>query len=190
MKAVLAVLLCYLLFDAECCFAHQGGPFEGGRGFVVTTGNYAGVLVPAGLTDNSLGIFTVNVPTIGLAGGTIAFFRNGYYYPGTIQGIADPDSAILTAVANATFNITFTSITTSGGTTTTTDFVVTFNANGGIAAKIKPNKHQLSTATARLTGSADITFATVGDAPGFDQSLGNSFGPVPYVVDGFKQSGV
>ena len=160
MKAVLAVLLCYLLFDAEC-FAHKGGPFDGGKGKVVTTGSYAGILMPIATgssTDNSLGIFTIRVPTVGLAAGTLSLFRNGYFYPGTIQGIADPDSAVLTAVANATFNITFLQSVNPDGTTTT--IVVTFNATGEIDAKIKPNRNIFN--PERLTGTADITYTTVG----------------------------
>ena len=105
MKALLGSLLCYVLFATQC-FAHKGGPNYGG-GQVVTTGSYAGVLIPSG--DNSLGIFTVTIPAVGLASGTVALFRNGYFYPGTIQAIADPDSAILTGVVDATFDISFAS---------------------------------------------------------------------------------
>ena len=139
--------------------------------------------------DNSLGIFTLTAPTTGLGSGTVALFRNGIFYPGTIQGIADPDSAILIGVVDSSFSNTFTSVTDQG-TGTTEDFIITFNASGSINAKIRPNPNVFSTATARLVGSAAITYATVGAAPGFDSSIANSNGPVDYAVDGFKQSEV
>src|ERR1700730_9159884 len=112
-------------------FAIKRGPIYGGPK-VRTTGTYAGLFVPAG--DNSLGIFTASIPKSGLGTGTVAFFRNGIFYPGTIQGIADPDSAVLTAVVSSTFNITFTS-EADPVTHTTKNTVVTFNANGDIAGQ-------------------------------------------------------
>jgi hypothetical protein len=185
MRILLAALMCLVLCTSEC-FALKGGPpIPGGQ--VTTTGNYAGLFVPAGEDENSLGIFSVSVPTTGLGSGVVAFFRNGIFYPGTIQAIADPDSAVLTATVMSSFDITFTSETT-GNPPTTRNIVITFNANGSITGLIRPNPKTLSSATARITGNAAVTYATVGSAPGFDDSGANSNGPVPYEVNGFKQS--
>jgi len=184
MKINLASLMCFVLGAAECV-AHKGGPvYVGGQ--VRTTGNYAGLFIPT-IADNSLGIFTTTIPNTGLGTGTLAFFRNGIFYPGTIQAIADPDSAVLTGVASSSFNITFTSETT-GNPPTTRNIVITFNASGSINGTIRANTNIFSTAVARIIGTAAITYATVGSAPGFDSSPGNSDGPVPYEVNGFKQS--
>lgn len=199
MKALLGSLLCLVLFASQC-FAIKGGPVYPGRS-IVTTGTYSGALIPTAvdssgvinpklteeITDNSLGIFTVTVPAAGLANGTIGLFRNGYFYPGTIQGIVDPDSAFLIGVVNCTFSITFTS-TTNATTGDTKDIVITFNASGEIDATVQANSLQYSTATSRLSGEGNITYATVGDAPGFDASGGNSYGAIHYVLAGFKQT--
>src|SRR5450755_2068742 len=111
MKSVLGVLLCLVLFQAEC-YAHKGGP-DYGTGQITTTGIYAGLFVPSNPdgSDNSLGIFSANIPRNGIGSGTVAFFRKGIFYPGTLQGLADPDTGVLTAVVSSSFNITFTSET-------------------------------------------------------------------------------
>jgi hypothetical protein len=184
MKIVLASLMC-LVLGASQCFALKGGPpYPGAQ--VRTTGNYAGLFIPTGM-DNSLGIFTTTIPTTGLGSGTVAFFRNGIFYPGTIQAIADPDSAVLTGVASSSFDITFTSETT-GNPPMTRNIVITFSANGAINATIRASTNVFSRSLARITGSAGITYATVGSAPGFDSGSANSDGPVSYEVSGFKQS--
>ena len=184
MKILLACLMCFVLGASEC-FAIKGGPPYPGA-TVRTTGNYAGLFIPT-IADNSLGIFTTTIPNTGLGTGTVAFFRNGIFYPGTIQAIADPDSAVLTGVVSSSFNITFTSETT-GTPPTTRNIVITFSANGAINGRIRANSNVFSPSLARITGTAGITYATVGSAPGFDSGPANSDGPVPYEVSGFKQS--
>src|SRR5882724_2274702 len=115
MKIVLGCLMCVVLTASEC-FAIDGGPVFGGGGQVTVTGIYAGVFVPikivvdpgpppVTLTDNSLVLFTLIIPKVGLGTGTTAVFRNGFFYSGTIQGSADPDSARLTGVVNASFEL-------------------------------------------------------------------------------------
>jgi hypothetical protein len=187
MKTLLGCLMC-LVFTLSQSFAISGGPF-GGRGHVRTTGTYAGLFVPTGVnsSDNSLGLFTATVPKTGLATGTLALFRNGIFYPGTIQAIADPDSAVLTGVVSSSFNITFTS-ETSGNPPTTTNIVITFNANGSVKGNIRANTLLLTAAAARINGTAAITYATVGSAPGFNSDPANSNGPIDYKVKGFKQA--
>ena len=103
---------------------------------------------------------------------------------------------MLTGVASSSFDITFTSETT-GNPPTTRNIVITFNASGSINGTIRANTNVFSTAVARITGTAAITYATVGSAPGFDSSPANSYCPepdgasrcpIPYEIDGFKQS--
>ena len=173
--------MCLVLFESEC-FALKGGPiYPGGNANVV--GTYAGLLVPKA-ADNSLGIFTARVPQTGVATGTVALFRNGIFYPGTIQAIADPDSGALTGVLSSSFDITFTSTEDANGKTTNT--VVTFNANGSLQGRIRANTNTFSTSAARIKGSGAITYKTVGGRP---DPNANTDGPVTYQVDGFKQSG-
>jgi hypothetical protein len=182
-KALFASLLCFVFVITQS-FAISGGPDYGGPK-VRTTGIYAGLFVPAG-SENSLGIFSAIIPKTGVGNGSVAFFRNGIFYPGTFQGIADPDSAVLTGVVNSSFDITFTSTKDDKGNTTNT--VITFNANGRIDGQIRPNTNKFSTATARIFGTAQITYKTVGSGPGIDLSDANSVGAIPYQVSGFKQA--
>jgi hypothetical protein len=172
-------------------FAIDGGP-DYGSAQVRTTGIYAGVLFPKPVdigggvttTDNSLGLFTLSVPRNGLATGTAAVFRNGLYYPGTITGTADPDTAKLTSVMNATFTRTVAqSITTGSGGTQVLTFVYTYNANGGVNGHIVANRNIFSTASARVTGKASVTYSNTGADP-----QGESGGPIIYRISGFKQS--
>jgi hypothetical protein len=184
MRILLACLMCELLVASQC-LAIDGGPVYGG-GSISVTGTYAGVLlprpVPPGI-ENSLGIFTTAVPRTGLATGTFNIFRGGKFYPGTISGTADPDSAKFTGLANAQFSLTFVVGINSNGDPI--EEQVLFNAIGSIKARIVPNTNISSSASARMRGDAEITFETV--PAGFDPSA-NSGAPVSYRVRGFKQS--
>ena len=187
MKALLASLMCLVLIMSQA-FAISGGPFSG-KGRVSVTGTYAGVLVPIvdptiGLADNSLALFTMRIPETALATGTVAVFRNGLFYPGTITGAADPDSARLTAVVNATFDITFTQ-EIDPVTHTTRNTVVTYNANGAMTGKIVGTTQLTSASSARIRGQANLTYKQVG---GVADPAANSGAPVPYMISGFKQS--
>jgi hypothetical protein len=187
MKIVLACLLCLVLGASES-FAIDGGPTYGGGSGITITGTYAGVLVPVPttldpgpppvtLTDNSLALFTLKIPKLGLASGTSAVFRNGIFYPGTILGSADPDSAKLTGILNAFFQETV-------AATSTTRFIFQYNANGQfVNAKIVPNQNSASSATTRIRGKASITYTNDAGDPN-----GDSGGPLLYKIKGFKQS--
>ena len=187
MKILLACLMCVVLSATEC-FAISGGPWGGGGGQVVVTGTYAGVLVPiptvlapgpppVTLTDNSLVLFTMKVPNTGLASGTSAVFRNGFFYTGTIQGSADPDSARLTGIVASEF-----SQDRQTGTITVTEH---YEGNGQFTnAKIVADTKGV--ALARIRGKASITYAL--GANGTDVLRGDSGGPILYKIRGFKQS--
>ena len=189
MKILLACLMCMVL-NATQCFAIDGGPWGGSGGQVTVTGTYAGVLVPlptvlapgpppVTLTDNSLALFTLIVPRNGLATGTSAVFRNGFFYSGQILGSADPDSARLTGLVNAEFNQDVQS-----GTITRTEH---YEANGQFTnAKITSDQTTSKVAPARIRGKASITYALGANAT--DTLRGDSGGPIQYKIRGFKQS--
>ncbi len=187
MKILLACLMCLVLGDAEC-FAIDGGPVYTGAQ-VTVTGVYSGVFIPIPttvspgpppitMTDNSLALFTLVVPNRGLATGTSAVFRNGFFYPGGIQGSADPDSGKLTGILNAEFDQD-----RQSGTTTITEHYL---ANGQfLNTKIVANTNPLSTSTARIRGKASLTYVLGANAT---DPAGDSGGPIQYKVRGFKQS--
>jgi len=101
MKVLLAALMC-LVFTITQAFAISGGPPYPGSTNVV--GVYAGVMKrPVGTLDfsgcststpdcaaNSLGVFSVGVPTSGTATGTFVMFSQGRVFNGTVRGTADP----------------------------------------------------------------------------------------------------
>jgi hypothetical protein len=185
MKVLLGCLMCLVLTIAQSS-AISGGPWSG-AGHVTVTGTYAGLLIPRPLTppvsENSLGLFTAIVPQTGLATGVVGIFRGGYFYPGTIQAVGDPDTARITGIVNATFDITF-SQEIDPVTHTTRNLVVTFNANGSLDGKVFTNASNPSTTTARLKGDAEITYKQVG---GITDPSANA-GPISYKIRGFKQS--
>jgi hypothetical protein len=193
-------------------FALKGGPVFGGKGNVV--GTYAGVLVPSltvGLTDNSLVLFTLNIPQTGLASGTLAVFRNGLFYSGTIRGSADPDTAKLFGAINASFTrsqreVTAAETQTDPDTGTVTTIFITssvphsYDANGQfVGAKIVGSRNSLTISGTRIRGNASMTYRTDAHDP---NCTPNSFsdppvvcpvdsagsGSILYDIIGFKQS--
>jgi len=180
MKALLGSLLCLILPITQA-FALKGGPvyIKPLPRTVKTTGIYSGLFVPVD-GDNSLGIFTALIPQTGVGTGTLVIFREGVFYPGTVQGIADPDSALLTGVVSASRSITYASVINDNGTVRT--FVVTYEANGSLLAQIRLNPNVNSTASERIEGTASITYAIVG---GPNEG---TVGPITYFVSGFKQA--
>ncbi|HXM74644.1 MAG TPA: hypothetical protein VN904_05165 [Chthoniobacterales bacterium] len=200
MKILLAILLCPVFIVSQC-FAIDGGPFGGGSGKVRVTGTYAGVFVPIPtvnpapppdtLTDNSLVLFTMKIPKDGLASGTVAVFRNGISYQGTIQGSGDPDSGRLTGIVTSSFLLK--------SSLSTSSTVFEYDGNGQfVNAKIVPNPNASSSATNRIKGKASLTYHT--NAPADPNCFaifpatcprdpnGESPGPIKYRVRGFKQS--
>jgi len=159
--------MCLVLTASEC-IAISGGPIFPGSLNVV--GSYAGVIKrpsdtpPAvlncpppmsGCSANSLGVFSIGVPASGISSGTFVMFSQGRIFTGTIRGTADPGTARLTGVLNATFDFTVTDNSVTPPTTT----MVTASANGNLKTKITTvtSHSNLSTTTAiRLGGSATL----------------------------------
>jgi len=181
MKTLLGCLMC-LVFTVSQTFAIHGDPW-GGSGHVTVTGTYAGTFVPipdpmTGMTDNSLALFTLIVPTKGLAQGTSAIFRNGFFYSGTIQGSADPQSAKVTGIINGTFMDTVES-----GTETVTN---NYYASGQFENAQIVASSSFFISGIRLKGTAMITYIP---GSGFTPDpRGDSNGPITYKVHGFKQA--
>lgn len=202
MKVLLAALMCVVLTMTEA-FAISGGPWDG-TGHVEVTGTYAGVFVPPIVgtppmeSDNSIALFTVAIPKTGVGSGTVVVFRNGIFYSGgNITATADPDSSKLYALISASYQKTLAEIVdlTSGKTET---FIATYSANGKISelhgVKIKSSSSVFSTAIARLTGHARITYTTDAPTPGCNPFLSSctpdpaGIGDIDYHVIGFKQA--
>lgn len=174
MKAMLGSLLCLVLFASQC-FAIKGGPpYPGGT--IVTTGTYAGVLLPNPAISpftNSIGLFSAVFPQTGLATGVLILFQTGQTYTGTVQGLVDPKSAVVTALLYASFPYLTTvqsGVDDKGNPTFTTVTVIAV-ASGQLNSKV--------TNSARLTGTADVQYSL---------TVNNVDSEVVYDVFGFKQA--
>src|SRR5688500_18521910 len=118
MKRLLSFLLSVVFLHVQTVplFAKRGGPDVGGGGGTVDTiGTYAGVLIPldetldsdvSGTGRNSIGLFSLGVPDVGLAQGAFVVFVDGNAYNGTITGVADPLDGQLQAILDAVSNFT------------------------------------------------------------------------------------
>lgn len=181
MKSILAVLLCYVFFSSQC-YAISGGPVYGGGTNVTTTGTFAGVLLPNenSFRSNSIALFSIALPSSGLGTGLLVIFQTGETYTGTIQGIADPDSAKFFALLSATFPFLFTTQTGTDkdGNPTFTTTTVVASASGRLNGQFIANSTQFSTSSTRITGTADVQFA---------QFVNQVDSEIVYDVFGFRQ---
>jgi hypothetical protein len=113
----------------------------------------------SGCSANSLGVFSVGVPSSGISSGTFVMFSQGRIFTGTIRGAADPGQAKLTGLLNATFDFTKTITTIVDGIPIQTQTMVTASANGNLKTRITAvSSHSgLSTTNAiRLAGTATL----------------------------------
>jgi hypothetical protein len=186
MKAILGSLLCLVLFAAEC-FAIKGGPPYPSSTNIV--GTYAGVLQPTfdptdPFSANSLGVFSLGVPSTGASTGNFLMFTRGRVFGGTIQGVTDPNKATISALISATFTYTL-NFTDSTGTLQTID--VTASVTGPLAAKVTPTRSPFAVSSALLQGSAVAYISNGGVQDNGDPTIDVT---LSLQVAGFKQSSV
>jgi hypothetical protein len=197
-----AFVFALLALGVVAAFAISGGPPYPGSTNVV--GTYAGVLIPGesptpaptgtpnatptpttptptpDINKNALGVFSLGVPENGLAVGAFVMFSQGRVFTGNIQGTADPDTAKLRGVLDATFNYTLHDLNTGRSTS------VTASVTGDLKATIGNSRFSLQTVSAtRLRGNADV-FTSLGRV---DQiTLQPETTAQTLKVRGFKQS--
>ncbi|MBA3963126.1 MAG: hypothetical protein H0X40_14680 [Chthoniobacterales bacterium] len=185
MKAILGSLLCYILFIAQC-FAIKGGP-QYPVGSASITGTYSGVLQPNfdptdPFSANSLGVFTLGIPTDGASTGTFLMFARGRIFGGSIQGVANPNTGTLTALIFGTFNYTLEFIDGAGMLQT---LPVTASVTGALNARVTSTSNTFSSSSAVLTGAATAFISNGGVQQNGDPTLDGS---LSLTVMGFKQS--
>jgi hypothetical protein len=185
MKVTLAALLCFVLFASEC-FAIKGGPVYPG-GSTSITGTYAGVLQPAfdptdPFSTNSLGVFTIGVPSSGASTGNFLMFTRGRVFGGTIQGVADPNKGQIHGILFADFRYTLNSVDSTGAVQTRE---VTATVTGPLNARVTSSGSALASSSGLLEGSA-TAFIENGRV---DNELDPTIdGTLSLDVMGFKQS--
>jgi len=190
MKALLAVLLVFVLLESQALAFHQPHPGEGGGFTGTVNGTFAGVMIPttsdsSSSTDessfNSIGIFVLAVPASGEAQGTFFTFSSGAFYNGVIVGIADPDTGHVSAVVQGVHTITE-NVVSSGSVTSV--IVVDAENSGVLQAQITTDL--TGNTPERLTGLAETTL-TIQRDDSFTADLVNNQ-QVNFAVDGFLQT--
>lgn len=193
MKSIFASLLCFVFLESQV-FAIHGGPPTTNLFSATTTGTFAGVLLPQGTdptqTDfvNALGLFTMTIPTTGIASGQFFYFAEGQTFEGTIQGLADPGTGVFRGVLAGNFTQQFntTNNNNTGVIIVAISRVAAF-ANGQIAAQIGAEPNIGGT---RLTGSASVTIEqSLKDVDGnpTGQPDPSTASNISLLVDGFLQ---
>lgn len=198
MKALLGSLLCLVLFASEC-FAIKGGPpYPGGTVNIV--GTYAGVLEPRfdptdPFSTNSLGIFSLGVPSTGLSNGAFVMFTHGVTFGGTIQGVGDPAKGLIKGVLSATFspNTSQTVLTDIfGDTVIINSGDISARAEGSLSARVTTSSGSSFLTSAALIKGSAIVFvtesATVTNEDGTTQEVASITAALALDVLGFKQS--
>lgn len=198
MKAILASLLCFVLCASEC-FAIKGGPpYPGGT--ISVTGTYAGVLEPQfdptdPFSTNSLGIFSLGVPSTGLASGAFIMFTRGTTFSGTIQAVGLVTSGQIRGVLSATFTPTSSQAVFTdpfGNTIIVSSGDITARADGSLNARVSgASGSSLVGSAALLDGTATVFVtesATVTNPDGTTQDMSTITASLSLDVIGFKQS--
>jgi hypothetical protein len=193
MKKIAAVLFTSVLLHAQA-FALSGGPVYPGGSFFLT-GTYAGVMIPSGDAgeetpegsqaidaadlDSSaaLGLFTLQVPSSGLAAGTFVLFDGGIAYEGPVTGFGDTNSGTISAVVEGVVITGFTINSDDDGDTVTVDFGER-RASGFLSADLVQGAFA-SSGLGRLEGEAKVSIFSGASVVE---------GPIDFVVDGIKQS--
>jgi hypothetical protein len=195
MKFLLGILLSFIMMEAPV-LALQGGYTLASQS--PATGTYAGVLIPIkdtvltpGTTDfglNSLGLFTLGLPTTGIGAGTVVIFSNGQTYNGTIQALPDPANiGGIIGIINATFNYNLSeTLPGANGAETVTTIAVTANAQGSFDAQSVSSSESSSPTGVNLDGTSEVNvdhgFVSGSDGtPIVDEQI-------VFQIEGFQQS--
>lgn len=184
MRPVLAFLLCFVLLESQV-LAIWGGPTFGVDGTINVSGTYSGVLIPSSTTPNTLGIFSVGVPTKGFASGAVFVFNDGRLFQGSMVGVMDPGEKNFNAIIHA---VHVTSIAAADGGIGGGSFLsLTYDASADGLLNADLEASTTTLLALRLSGNAStqIVNYTVDALGNVISTAGGSF---DFTVDGFLQS--
>lgn len=161
MKILLACLMCLVLTEAEC-FAIKGGPIYPAGTNVF--GTYAGILEPRfdptnPFSSNSLGLFSLSVPSTGLASGSFVMFAYGIVFRGTVQGLGNPNKGTIQGILDGSFAVASNQSTITdafGFTFTSSTSSVTARAEGNLTASVTSTRTGGATSASLLKGTATL----------------------------------
>jgi hypothetical protein len=156
--------------------------------FVTNNPDFVNCTDPSGCSANSLGVFSIGVPTSGTSTGTFVMFAQGRVFNGTVSGTADPGTSRLRAVLTARFDFTLSKESTDkDGNPVILTEQITALANGNLNTKItsgSSSNSSNSTAT-RLSGNATVDISQGQVNPDLSPHVTCE---MSLVVNGFKQS--
>ncbi len=204
MKTMLAILLSFIVSEAPVLAIHGGYTLGGQAG---VTGTYAGVMIPSapvdylgGTTDtsgtlttpvssfgvNSIGIFTLSVPTVGLGNGTVYIFSTSQSMSGGITCLPDPsNNGGIYGTIIATGSVASETYTDALFDVNYSYSQVTGQGVGTLYVNTSTSLNSISASGINLTGSADITFSSSSTT---DTADFVPYEEIQYYVDGFQQS--
>jgi hypothetical protein len=206
MKTLLAILLSFIISEAPVLAIHGGYSLGSSQSAV---GTYAGVLIPTndvilsgttavsgstgavagGFGTNSLGLFTLSIPDVGLGSGTVLIFSSAQGMTGTIQAVADPTNpGGVIGVIEATGQVATFSASDNFGDNFSFN-QVTGNAAGYLQASVNQALFSASPTGVNISGTSVVTFSVATT----DSNAVTTFQAseeVTYLVDGFQQSTV
>jgi hypothetical protein len=216
MKTLMAILLSFIISEAPVLAIH-GGYTLGGA--IPLSGTYAGVLIPTsdtvlpppvtttttttttgttatttsapvGFGTNSLGLFTLGLPTTGIGSGTVVIFSSSQQLSGTIMAIPDPNSSSgVLGVITATGEVTTAAFTDNflGLNENLTTTQLTGDASGSLVATVSQGVVSDSPYGINLNGTSNMTISTASTDVNGNTVLTPTEN-ITFAVDGFLQS--
>lgn len=202
MKKVLSSLLAIAFIESQGLVLAKGPDFGGGGAFSIV-GTYAGVMVVKSETNPStenarptsaaIGVFSVGVPSSGIANGDAVVFIDGTAYNGNIIAVADPNADTLDGIVEGTSNfqiqtVVQTSVDANGNpvfTVQNSNIFAQGNLQTDISQLLVPTGlDALNTTGIIISGSAQLDLFSEVNADGTP----NVTNTVTFSVDGVQQS--
>jgi hypothetical protein len=191
MKTLLAILLSFIVTEAPVLAIHGGYTLGGASS---ATGTYAGVLIPTSSVSNgaainfgsnSLGLFTLNIPSTGVGNGSVVIFSGAVQTVGTIDALPDPNNVGgIIGVLQAQDLETVFSDTGILGIFGVTQQQIVAEASGSLTASTSNNAISNSPTGVNLSGTSVVTFST----PNATTGILTATEQVTFAVEGFQQS--
>jgi hypothetical protein len=192
MKKLLSLLIAFVFLNVE---SQAFYPSYGGLG-LNPVGTYGGTFVPDSSTTStsgnvstadSIGLFSLGVPQVGLATGSLAVFIEGGAYLGGLTGYVDPTTQTMSAIISgaSTFQIALVSGFDSNGNPIYHNYNIILSGNMVAAFSQGAQSNGLGE-TVNMSGTATIiSFLFVDGATGAPIPTANQ----SFIVSGTQQSG-
>jgi hypothetical protein len=137
-------------------------------------------------SSNSIGVYSLGIPTTGNATGPFVMFARGRVFSGTIQATADPTKATIQGVLSATFNYNLSVVVTDSLGSHIDTVPITATANGPLTSTVSSAKSKnLGTSSTIMRGTASLSISQGEVAANGDPVVVDI---LSLTVSGYKQS--